>query len=285
MRRFLIVSMIPLVLALSACGSASAPLGGNRIGTRSIPAGADEVVFRVDTRGGFTPIEYQLRLVPEVTVFGDGRVVVTGPETEQYPPHALPNLLTGTLAPGTMDRLARRAAELDLLSPHHYGDPAVADLPTTTVTIAVDGVHTHEVYALDFSGEGAPGLAPVERDARAALTSFVDELRTAATEVATDSYAPTEVAVYVQPATAAAGGDPGVEPGRADWPGPDLATLGIDATPAPMPSVRCAVLTGAAADTALAAARGATSITRWTSNGGEYTVVFRPLLADEHECP
>lgn len=285
MRRFLIVSMIPLVLALTACGSTSGPVGGNRIGTRTIPTGADEVVFRIDTRGGFTPVEYQLRLVPEVTVSGDGRVVVPGPETEQYPPYALPNLLTGTLAPGTIDRLARRAAELDLLSPHHYGDPAVTDLPTTTVTIAVDGVHTHEVYALDVSGQEAPGLTAAERAARAALTTFVEEVRTAATEVATEPYVPTEVAVYVQPATAGTDGDQGVEPGRADWPGRDLAALGVGDPAAPMPSVRCAVLTGAEADTALAAARDATSITRWSANGAEYTVVFRPLLPDEHECP
>ena len=44
------------------------------------------------------PLGDQLGNVPQVTVFGDGGVVVPGPVTEQYPPHALPNLLTGRLS-------------------------------------------------------------------------------------------------------------------------------------------------------------------------------------------
>jgi hypothetical protein len=52
-----------------------------------------------------------------------------------------------------------------------------------------------------------------------------------------------------------------------------------------MPSTRCAVLRGTDAHTALAAAAHASSITRWRSGSVEYTIVWRPLLPDEHTCP
>ena len=89
------VLIATLALAASACGS-SAP---TRVGTTSVPTGADEVVFRIDSRGGLTGVEYQLGIVPGLTVYGDGRVIVTGPVPEIYPPAALPNLMTGTLSP------------------------------------------------------------------------------------------------------------------------------------------------------------------------------------------
>lgn len=279
MRTRLVIAGLTLLLA--ACGSGSSD--GGKVQTRTVPTAADDVVFRVDTRGGFTTLESQLSIVPQVTVFGDGRVVVTGPTTEQYPPHALSNLLTGTLPASEIARLADRAVELGLLERADYGQPGIADAPSTTVTIGVDGTHEQSAYALDFESGSMPGLSADDVAARRRLSAFVREVTDAASRVATEPYTPTEVAVVVRPVTGTDDAS-GVAPGQADWPlASDLATIG---TPLPnLDGYRCAVLTGDDARTALAAAADATSITQWQSGGAAYNVTWRPLLADEHSCP
>lgn len=279
-----------LVTVLAACGSGSGgdgradgSGGGGKVATRTVPTAADAVVFRVDTRGGYTTADYQLSIVPQVSVFGDGRVVVTGPVTEQYPPHALPNLLTGTLAADEIARLADRAVELGLLERADYGQPGISDAPTATVTIAVDGRHEQSAYALDFEAGESPRVTATQRDARNRLRTFVRAVEDAAVGVATEPFAAEEVAVYVRPAASTDDGA-GVEPGRASWPLPsDLATVGGPRDD--LYGYRCVVLTGDDARTALAAAADATSITQWRSSGASYNVTWRPLLADEHTCP
>lgn len=288
MRRSLAFAWL-LVLGLVACGASDTGRPRERAG--SIPPGAnagpDEIVFRVDTRGGFTPYEYQLRLVPAVSVETGGRVIVTGPVTQQYPLHALPNLVTGHLPDHEMQALNELAARLGLLRRVDYGRPAISDAPTTTVTIEVDGHHEQTAYALDLAGDvGAPGLTAAQRDARQRLRRFTTTLTDAANRAATEPYEATEVAVFVRPASAHDDGN-GVEAGRADWPLGNLATIGSPhpAGPGADPVYRCAVLTGADARIAFAAAVDATSITQWRSNGRDYTIVWRPLLPDEHACP
>ena len=280
---FLVVMTI-----LAACSSGNVENDG-----RGVPPGPvvrrspKDVVFRIDTRGGFTAPEYQLALVPEVTVYGDGRVIVNGPVTEQYPPHARSNLLTGTLSHAELMALADQAARLDLLRPRSFGNPGVSDMPTTTVTINVEGRHQLRAYAADYTlVTGDPGVSPSQRDARRRLTAMMHALTDTATKVATDRYAASEVAIYVQAGGPTAGRDTGVIPNSIEWPLGDLATLGRSDGPAvPLPSRRCIVLTGADARSALSAAANATSITRWQSHGVEYTIVWRPLLPDEHSCP
>lgn len=301
--------LVALGLAAAACGSSGG--GGTVDGSapRRVPTGADDVVLRVDTRGGFTPVEYQLGIVPELSIFGDGRVVVTGPVTEQYPPYALPNLLTGTLPRAEVEQLIQEASDAGLLGrPLDFGQPGVTDLPTTTVTVATlppclpdrkCGVaqHVQEAYALGYQPAGGDrALTAAQREARDRLRAFVDDATAAATTVATEPYRASEVAVFVR--TAPDGIDDGVAPGHAEWPLGDLAGLG---TPIGGPGVdtsyRCAVLAGTDAERALAAAAGASSITRWRSTDPapgtaatkpirpEYLIVFRPLLPDEHACP
>ena len=79
MRTYSITTALALGLVLAvgtACGS-SHPTA--RVRTPAVPTGVDTAVVRVDTRGGYTSLDAQLAIVPEVSVFGDGRVIVTGP--------------------------------------------------------------------------------------------------------------------------------------------------------------------------------------------------------------
>lgn len=285
---------VTVTLSVAACGSSSDP---TRVRTDTIPTGATDIVVRVDTRGGLTSREYQLGIVPQLTVFGDGRVVVDGPVTEQYPPHALPNLLTGTLSRAAIVRLVERARRGDLLRTRDFGQPSVKDHPTTSVTFfdascpptasCAAPPPPLRAYGLDFTEGGAlTGLTPAQRDARRQLRSFIRDATDAATRVATEPYTASAVAIYVRPANPVAADDP-VEPGHASWPLGELATIGdpVDQGPGADSVYRCAVLTGADATKALAVAAQATGITRWESGGSEYVIVWRPLLPDEHACP
>ena len=46
---------------------------------------ATELVLRVATEGGFTPVEYHLTNLPAFSLYGDGTIVTPGPQIEIYP--------------------------------------------------------------------------------------------------------------------------------------------------------------------------------------------------------
>lgn len=274
------------------CSSSSSPTAHPRR-PLPVPVRGDGEMIRIDTRGGLTPIEDQLGIVPQLSIFGDGRIVVSGPVTEQYPPHALPNLLTGTLPRDAMARLVQRARADHLLGGgRDFGQPTVTHLPTTTVTIydppclptasCARRPPALHAYALDFTDAAVlAGLTADQRAARRQLAGFVRTATDWATRVATKPYSASEVAIFVRTAATPLTTD-GALPGRATWPLGQLATFGSADSP---PGYRCGVLTGTDARTALAAAANATSITRWQSAGAEYTIVWLPLLPDQHQCP
>jgi len=298
---FLLLSLTVVLTAVLALGAGACSSGRHvivdRVQPPTIPTGANDVVLRVDTRGGFTPVEYQLGIVPGLTVYGDGRVIESGPVTEQYPPHALPNLVTGRLSRDAIGRLVQLAADAELLGPAiDFGRPGVTDMATTEVTInastcsdraACPAPTPQHAYALEFPPvHGDPGLSTAQLAARRRLRSWVAAVDRAATRAATEPYVASEVAVYARPADTVAAGVDGIEPGAADWPLGDLATIGtpIGGTGANT-TYRCAVVRGSDAERVLAAAAGASSITRWRAAGAEYSIVFRPLLPNEHTCP
>lgn len=271
------------VLLISACGS-----GDNdttKVGTTvSYPTGSTDVVLQVESCCGYTSMEYQLSLVPTATIYGDGRTIVSGPVTEQYPPHALPNLLTGHVDRATIVALLNQARADGLLEPLDFGEPPISDYPTTTVTINDGTEHTQAVYALgveDGEHRTALGLTDAQVQARRRIQDFVTAVAEAAARDARVAYEPQAVAVFVSPAPNSVIDD-AVAPGSAAWPLGDLATLGA---PLEFGPYRCGVLTGADATSALTAAATATSITRWQSAGAEYTIAWRPLLPAETTCP
>ena len=87
MRRLIPVAATAALVILG-CGESSSGTSGP-----SPPSGApDEVVVRVVTDGGFAAESREPARLPEVSVFGDGRVITQGPTTLEYPGPALPNL-------------------------------------------------------------------------------------------------------------------------------------------------------------------------------------------------
>jgi hypothetical protein len=232
-----------LMLTVAACGGSSPSAGGS--GPPRPPTGPDEVVVQVVTSGGFTAESRPPADLPKVSVFGDGRVVVVGPTTLEFPGPALPNLQEFRVNDDGLARILRAARDAGLLADESpdYGDPGVTDQTTTTVTVRADGVTRRFI---ELAGDaGALGDDVVHGSTR--------------------RYDPAAVAVLVRPSDTTDGD-------MHAWPLGDLA--GTD----------CVVLSGIDATTALDAARTAREGDAWQSAGATYSVVFRPLLPDEHTC-
>ncbi len=296
---FAALLVLVMTLATAGCGTIYPPPGGDDpsstttatpssttlpAGAISHPTGADELVLRVSTGGGFVPIEYNYTMVPEFQLYGDGRIIVTGPIPAIYPGPALPNLQTTIVPEETVQAMLGAAKEAGLFQNGvDYGQPGVADVGTTTITVNAEGTtYTSQIYALGFDGGG--NLTMQQQEARAAITDLRDKLNDPSTltsaELTWEPYDFTALTVYsrpVDPATTT--GQTDVQPNYLPWPLADLATAG-EAVPN-SPGLRKVVVSGEDLATLKPLLAQATQITVWKSGGTEYNLWFRPLLPDE----
>jgi hypothetical protein len=262
-----------------ALGAAAAALvimgcGGTSSGTSgpSPPSGApDEVIVRVITEGGFAAESREPARLPDVSVFGDGRVITQGPTTLEYPGPALPNLQEFRLTSDGLAAVVDEARAAGLLddSPPDYGDAGITDQSTTTVILRVDGTNAEvQVYALDFDD----GLTAEQRENRRRLQQFIGFAGHAhgvgvhVVPGSTRRYEPEVLAVRVEKFLS------DVKTEERHWPLGDLA--GTD----------CAVFRGTELAAVLGAADGAREDVRWFSGDDSYRLVLRPLLPDERSC-
>ena len=294
-----LAALLVLTLAAAACGTADLPPGADGssststtdspsttlpAGSISHPKGADEVVLRVSTGGGFVPIEYNYTMVPEFTLYGDGRIIVTGPMTEQYPQPALPNLQTTVVSEDAIQAILAAAKEAGLFQNDvDYGSPGVADVGTTTFTVNADGTtYTSQIYALGFEDGG--NLTIEQQAARAAIIDLRDKVSDPSTlasaELTWEPYDFTALEVYSRPVEPSLATDPtDIQPNHLPWPLADLATSG-EAVPNSQ-GLRKVVVSGDDLATLKPLLDKATQITVWKSGDTEYNLWFRPLLPDE----
>ena len=278
--RLLLVVLSAAVLALLVVGIAACGGGTSDGGSYKHPEGAKEVVLRVNSGGGFVTVEYNLRSVPQFTLYGDGTIIVTGPTTMIYPGAALPNLQTTKVSEETMQAMLSAAQEAGLFANGvDYGRPGITDMPTTTVTVNVDGTtYESNLYALSTDAAGGD-LTMEQQQARAEIATLVGRLNGVESfqqGLQWASYQFTSLAAFSTPAVTGGGGD--VQPNKLDWPLGDLGTLGEATQPE---GFRKAVVTGADLEKLRPLFDQTTEITIWNSGGKEYNVIFRPLLPDE----
>jgi hypothetical protein len=301
----LAIAAIVLSLLAAACGgiggdgngagsgSTSGPSGSSGgTGAISYPTGADDLVLRVETSGGFVTPQTTLRTVPQVSIFGDGRMIQQGPVTEIYPGQALPNLQQSQLTDAAVQSILAEAEKAGLLGPDaDYPYPCISDLPTTVFTVNADGqTHTISAYALSVEARGGASgptmqCPNVNTEARTQLAEFQRKLGDLASWLPAGSvgaeqpYTPTEMRVYVGPYQ----GDPQLEQHQIAWPlATPLASFGDP--DANLPDLRCGVVSGDDLATLYPDAERANELTPWTSDGDRFALTFRPLLPDEHGC-
>ena len=292
--RMLVATLLALALFATACGNlnddnGSAGGGGGNDDGIAHPTGADELIFRVAIGGGFVPVEYNLRAVPSISIYGDGRMIVEGPVIEIYPGPALPNLQVRHLTEDAIQAILVEARAAGLLGADaSYDYPCVTDLPTTTFTTVAEGqTHTVSAYALGFddSGMGGGACEGTDTEARAKLSAFQEQLGDLGSFVPEGSVGPeegfeaSEMRVFVL----AYRGDPSLPQEGQEWPLPEpLVAFG---EPDPnLSDIRCGVVAAEDLSTLMPLAQQANQLTPWTSGGEEYQLLFRPLLPDEHTC-
>ncbi len=235
------------------------------------PAEAGAPVLQIDVSGGFVLIGWDFAAVPQLTVYADGRAIVHGPQILIYPGPALPNLQVST---ADVDALVAAARDAGLLEVPDYGQPMIADLPTTFVTLTLNGqTYRHAANALDIEAPSAAdlGITDEQMAARTALADFV----AAAQDLVSPDSEPLPIeafGVFAWPASEAV--DPEFEPQVLPWP-LDLALA--DAT-------ECTLVEGADAEALLDTLVDANQRTQFTHDGVTYDVFFRPLLPHESDC-
>ena len=307
-----VASLVVLVLTVgaAACGTIDRPPGGGGSSTSStagastttssvpdssssttLPAGAishptgpADVVIRVSTGGGFVPIEYNYTMVPEFTLYGDGRIIVPGPVTMQYPGAALPNLQTAVVSEDIIQAMLAAAKEAGLFqNGADYGQPGVADVGTTTITVGADGAtYTSSIYALGFEDGG--NLTLQQQQARAAIDGLRGKLSDpsafAGEQPAWEAFDFTAMSVFSRQLPAAAGTtSTDIKPNHLPWPLADLATSGEEV--ANGQGLRKVVVSGDDLQTLKPLLQQATQITVWESGSAQYNLWLRPLLPDE----
>lgn len=279
------VALVALVTA--ACADSTSTTSND--GGIQHPTGTDQLVLRVETGGGFTAPEFQLRLIPEFSLYGDGTIVTPGPQIEIYPPPALPSVQTQPVSEDGVQAILQAAIDAGIDTDHDMtdmGSTMVADAATTTFTISVNGTtNSFGVYALGmFDGNCPQGMAQKECDARTSLSSFVTQLADLQTWLPsgslgeTTTYEPSGSRVYVGDVRR----DADLPQQKVTWPlDPPLASFGEDTGA----GYRCGPVTGADwADALEPLAAGTNELTPWTSDGTSYGLLFRPLLPDETGC-
>jgi hypothetical protein len=298
--------VVVVAAGVVGCGSSGGPGTTGAAGTTTtLPpikhmTGASDLILQVSTSGGLVPIESKLTSTPDFSLYGDGRVIITGPVIAIYPGPALPNLQTAVITEDEMQSLLRAAQNAGLFrSDFNYGHPSVTDMGTTTIVVNAAGkTYTSKIYALGME-ENAGGVTDVQSQARAQVNTFNQRLSSLSgfvtRKLSWTAYKYTSLAVYgKQTAAASSGGSTNnstgsaastasttstdVQPNTLAWPLGDLATLGQPAEG----GYRELLVSGQDLSTLSPLLAEATQITQWTSNGKVYNLYFRPLLPGQN---
>ncbi len=271
MNRLAGAGLLALALLLTGCASDS---GGEAITDPAGPGegpvvarGADDVVLRIETGGGFVPVDYAFANGPTLLVTGDGVVLQPAPRAADAGQPRLQPYEQHTVDGATLEDVVRLAEEAGLLAepPDYFeGAPQVTDMPSTTVEITADGeTWTHSAYALGFD---------TEKGKRQALAEFVSDAldRLGAGETA-EPYQPEAIRLSATETTGSAS-----EAVPAGWPEDvDLATVGA-----------CTVVDDPAAVAAVAdALAGADQSQVFAQAGRTWSVAAAAVLpGDERPC-
>lgn len=306
---------VVLIVLLAACATpggspgASGTDGGGgtepppSTGDIEHPTGADEPILVVEETGGFAMVQMIATRVPTFALYGDGRVIVQGAQTLEFPGPALPALIERTMTEEGIQAVLEAVEDTNLFTGDlelRGAQNFVADATDTVFRLNANGDEvTVTVYGLglldpEFGGN-FEGVDQSEIDAHAVLSQLRDALLTIETSVPADAweaegwqpYAPTAFRLYVRDVS----GEPvegGELPGMVrEWPtDDDPATFGEE-LPVFGDGTRCGVVEGEAAATWLAELNAANQQTIWTSDGEiRFSVLPRPLFPGEDaSCP
>ena len=263
------------------------------------PTAADEPILVVEEAGGFAMPQMIATRVPTFALYGDGRVIMQGAQTLEFPGPALPPLIERTMTEEGIQAVLEAIEDTNLFTGDlelEWRDERRA--PTATATVFHANVQRRRgdrqrvrPRQLDPAlGGNFENIDQAEIDAHAVLSQFRDALMTIDTSVPAGAwesegwqpYTPTAFRLYVRDVT----GEPiegGELPGVVrEWPTDDDPAAFGEEVPVFGDGTRCGVVEGEAAATWFAELSASTQQTIWTSDGeNRFTVLPRPLLPGE----
>ncbi len=274
--------MTMALLAAAACGSATTETAPEAptpapVADYPLPTGFDDVVLRLFVGANQPDPLPILAAFPELTLYGDGRMLVWDRDGSQS---ILPAWLEVRVSPAGMQRLVAEADARGALDPlERYGSTNLADGDSTRFEVDT-GDRQAQVSVYDLGGEqfAEDLLTPEQLDARRQLVELRDALRDFRGLLGDDilseqPYALETVAVI------------GIERGlrsSTDFPF-DLRVTG-ELLESRVEPVQCQVVTGSDLDELVALLEQADGATVWRIGSRAWDLAFRPLLPDEAGC-
>ena len=308
---------LPGVLAMLIGLTACAASGGGSPGPSSPPAsdggdggGGDNIehptgsepILVVDSAGGFVPVEFMATRLPAFVLLGDGRVIMQGAQTLEFPGPALPALIERTLTEEGIQRVLQGVEETNLFTADlelNGAQSVVADAANTVFILNAGGQEvTVSVYGLGAllpDMEPPPGMPSGEIEAHRVLGQLNDGLMTIDSWLPAEAwesegwqpYEPEAFRLYVRDAT----GEP-VEGGDLpeqvrEWPTEDDPAAFGEVEEFFGDGTRCGVVDGELGALWLAELNAANQMTLWTTDGEDrFRVSARPVLPhEEAACP
>lgn len=298
--------LIVLVLILSACrATGGAPPSGSpppSEGDAGIehPTGAQPILV-VDWQGGFVPVESMATRTPAFVLYGDGRVIMLGVQTLEYPGPALPPLMQRTLNESGIQAILSAVTDTGLFETDLRLDGAmnvVADAAHTVFILdTAEREVTVSVYGLGMlmPDMDLPAISDEEVEAHQTLGELNSSLMTLDTWLPADAwldsawhtYEADAFLLYVRDVTDQPLEDDGLTPQVRGWPtDDDPAAFGTEQSLFG-DGTRCGAVSGDAGATWGSELSSARQTTVWTDDGDRrYTVAARPLLPHEDvTCP
>ena len=300
-----------VLILLAACAApgggsqgASPPGGGEddeTSGDIEHPAG-NEPILVVANSGGFVPVQFMATQLPVLVILGDGRVIMQGPQTLEFPGPALPALMERTLTEEGIQEVLSVIEDTGLFTADaelNGAQGVVADAANTVFTLNAGGEEiTVSVYGLGAvlpDMEPPPGMTSGEVEAHRILVSLNEGLTTLDTwlpATAWDSegwqpYEPEAFRLYVRDVTGQPieGGD--LPEQVRDWPTDDDPAAFGEEEAFFGDGTRCGVVDGELAALWLEELNAANQMTLWTTDGkNRFSVMARPVLPHEDPaCP
>jgi len=306
--------VVLLVLALAACAaSGGSPPGSGEPSAEESPgasfsppppsagSGGDidhptgsEAVIAITQTGGMLPVHMQATMPPAFVLSGDGRVVVQGMQTLEFPGPMLPPLQQRQLTEEGVQTILASLEETGLFT----GDLQLrgmqsmfTDSSDTVFTVNAGGrtseVSVYAIGQLLPDMPPPPGVDEAELEAYAVLSTLHDRLLTLDAWMPADawateswvSYEPEAMRLYVRDVTDQPAED--LQGQEREWPtDDDPATFGEE-LPAFGDGTRCAAVEGEDAALWLTELSNANENTIWTSGDRRYAIDARPLMPHE----
>jgi hypothetical protein len=286
-------SIDPSSEASSGTSPSPPPPSAGSGGTVDHPTGSEAVIAITQT-GGMLPVHMQAAMPPTFVLTGDGRVIVQGMQTLEFPGPMLPPLQERRLTEEGVQTILASLEETGLFA----GDLELrgmqnmfTDASDTVFTVNAGGrtsvVSVYAIGQLLPDMPPPPGVDEAELEAYAVLSTLHDGLLTLDTWLppeawATDTWVPFEpdaMRLYVRDVTDEPVDDlPGQE---RSWPtDEDPAAFGEE-LPAFGDGTRCAAVEGEDAALWFTELSNANENTIWTSDDRRYAIDARPLMPHE----